>query len=254
MKSLSIGKATQDAGLFLKREGGLVVPIALLFTGIPVALLLQAIPPSLRRMVESGDAAPPVDLPPVALLLLFLCPLFVLVGTLAIYALALRPGISVGEALRHGMTRLPVALGAALLVGMALAVPLLAFGAVSPSLGSSVLLVGAFFLSARLLPLNAVIAARPVGTIAALKESWMLSRGHMARLLAFVVLISFPVMIAQVVGQTLFGLVGYAFGGKEAMQQAGDVGAALALAMGQMVMAVMTAFIYRQLSEARPGA
>ena len=61
-------------------------------------------------------------------------------------------------------------------------------------------------------------------------------------------------LLLYLVGLAAVGLVGYAFGGKEAMQQAGDVGAALALAMGQMVMAVMTAFIYRQLSEARPGA
>ena len=51
MKSLSLGKATQDATFFLKRESGLVIPIALLFIGIPVALLLQAIPPALRHIV-----------------------------------------------------------------------------------------------------------------------------------------------------------------------------------------------------------
>lgn len=251
MKSLSIGKASQDAGLFLKREAGLVVPIALLFTGIPVALLLQAIPPSLRRVGAGEAAATQAELPSIALLLLFLCPILVLGGSLATYALALRPGISVGEALRHGFRRMPVALGAALLMGLALAIPLLVFGAFSPAAASGVLLICALFLSARLLPLNAVVTDRPVGAVAALRESWMLSRGHMARLLAFVVLISIPIMIAQLVGQTLLGLVGFALGGKDMAQQAGDVGAALALSLGQMVMIVMTAFIYRQLNAAR---
>ena len=254
MKSLSIGKATQDATLFLKREGGLVVPIALLFTGIPIALLLQAIPPSLRQIVPGESVPDHPDLPVAALFLLFFCPLLVLAGTLATYALALHPGISVGEALRLGFRRMPVALGAALLMGVGVAVPLLFLGALSPQIASSALLVCALFLSARLLPLNAVVAEQPVGAIAALRESWRLSRGHMARLLAFVVLISIPVMIAQMVGQAVFGLIGFGIGGKAVMQQAGDVGAALALSIGQMVMIVMTAFIYRQLSAGQNAA
>ncbi len=254
MKSLSLGKATQDATFFLKRESGLVIPIALLFIGIPVALLLQAIPPALRHIVPGEAAAQHVDLPVSALFLLFICPLLVLTGTLTIYALALHPGISVGEALRLGLRRMPVALGATLLMGVGLLVPLMFLAAVSPQIASTVLLVGALFLSARLLPMNALIAERPVGAFQALRESWRLSGGHMARLLAFVVLISIPVMIIQIVGQSVFGLIGFAIGGKEVLQQAGDVGVALALSLGQMVMIVLTAFIYRQLSAGRGAA
>lgn len=247
MKSLSIGMASQESGRFLKREAGLLVPVALLFTGIPVALLLQAIPPSLRQMAVAGKAADPVSLPGTAMILLFFCPLLILVGTLTTYALALRPGISLGEALRLGLRRMPVALGAALLMGAALLVPMLVLGALSEAIASVALLACALLLSARLLPINAVVANGETGVIASLRESWMLSRGHLLRLLGFVVLMSIPIMVAQTVGQALFGVVGFALGGKEAAQQAGDVGAAMALSLGQMVMIVMTAFLYRQL-------
>ncbi|MGE4431701.1 MAG: hypothetical protein AB7E05_13265 [Sphingobium sp.] len=247
MKSLSIGMASQECGQFLKREAGLLVPVALLFTGIPVALLLQAIPPSLRQMAATEQAAANVTLPGSAMVLLFFCPLLVLVGTLTTYALALRPGISLGEALRLGFRRMPVALGAALLMGAALAVPMLVLGAVSEAIASGVLLVGALLLSARLLPVNAVVVNGEMGVLAALRESWTLSSGHLLRLLGFVVLMSIPIMIAQTVGQALFGVIGFALGGKEVARQAGDVGAAMALSLGQMVMIVMTAFLYRQL-------
>ncbi|OYW84142.1 MAG: hypothetical protein B7Z20_11400, partial [Sphingobium sp. 32-64-5] len=85
MKSLSIGTASQESSRFLRREAGLLVPVALLFTGIPVALLLHAIPPSLRQMTVAEKAAENVTLPGSALILLFFCPLLVLVGTLTTY-------------------------------------------------------------------------------------------------------------------------------------------------------------------------
>ncbi len=247
MKSLSIGAAWQESSLFLKREAGLLVPVALLFMGIPLAALLGSIPPELRVAAEQADIEH-VTLPTQTLLLFLLCPLVMAGGTLTTYALALRPGISLREALALGFRRMPVALGAALLAAMGVLVPVLLAKAASAPLGNIVMMVALFLLSARLLLLNAVVADRPVGAIAALRESWALSRGHLLRLLAFMMVISIPIMIAQLVGQLLFGLVGIAIGGEEGARQLGDVGGAAVLALGQMVMIVMTSRIYRQLS------
>lgn len=251
MKSLSIGAAWLESSVFLKREMGLLLPVVLLFIGVPFALLLGAIPQEFRTMAEGGAIPQNVTVPGLSLIAFLLCPLVMIGGTLATYALALQPGISLREALGLGFRRIPVALGAAVLVGLVLIVPSMAARMASPQGGSLVMMIFLFWLSARLLPLNALVVDRPVGVIAALRESWALSRGMLLRLLAFLIVISIPLMIVQTVGQIVFGLVGVAIGGQEGGRQLGDVGSALALALGQMVMIVMTANIYRQMVAGR---
>ena len=246
MKSLSIGTAWQESSMLLRREAGLIVPVVLLFIAVPLALLFGSIPPELRTAAEQADIEH-VTLPGYTLMLFLLCPLFMVEGTLATYALALKPGISLREALLLGFRRIPVALGAALLVGLAL-VPVMLLRVAIPAVGDIVIMVLLFLLSARLLPLNAVVVDRPVGVIASLRQSWVLSRGWLLKLLFFIIVISMPIMIAQLAGQLLFGLVGVAIGGQEGGRQLGDVGGAAALALGQMVVIVMTSRIYRQLS------
>lgn len=247
MKSLSIGAAWQESSLFLKRESGLLVPVALLFIGVPLALLLGSIPPELRHVPEEA-AIGPASVSPLMLILFMVCPLIMAGGTLALYALALKPGISLREALLLGFRRMPVALGAALLIGLAVLVPLVLVKAASAQIGNFITMILLLLLSARLLALNAVVIDRPVGVIAAIRDSWNLSRGWLLRLLSFIIVISIPIMLTQLVGQILFGLAGMAVGGKEGGRQLGDVGAAAALALGQMVMIVMTSRIYRQLA------
>lgn len=247
MKSLSIGTAWQESSAFLKREAGLLIPVSLLFIGVPLALLLGSIPPELRNVTDRA-ALQQITLPVWLPILFFLCPLFMVGGSLAIYALALKPGISLREALAFGFRRIPVALGAALLIAVVVFAPIILVSAASPQLGSLVMMVAVFLLSARLLPLNAVVVDRPVGVISAIRDSWALSRGWLLRLLLFIILISIPIMLAQLAGQVLFGLVGIAIGGQEGGRQLGDVGTAAAVALGQMVVIVMTSRIYRQLS------
>ncbi|MPT49306.1 MAG: hypothetical protein E2598_12965 [Sphingobium sp.] len=244
MKSLSISAAWQESSLFLRREISLLLPVALLFIGVPMAALFQAIPPSLRQ-ITPGQGVPEVDMSFAAILVLFLAPLAMIGGMLTLYALALKPGVSVQEAMRHAVRRVPVALGATLLLGAVLMAPM-AFAMAGPA-GSLVFLVAVILLSARLMALNAVVTDQPVGPIAALRESWLLARGHTLRLVAFMLLLSVPVMVAQIVAQALMGLIGFAIGGQEAAQQFGDFGTAMATAVGQLIMVVMTSRLYRQM-------
>ncbi len=245
-KPVSIGAAWTEAREFIRREAGLLFPVALLFVAIPIALIFEAIPAELRQAPMPGAARPQISGP--SLLLILASSLVMVGGTLTCYALSVRPGISLGEALAHGFRRLPVAVGAALIVGVALAVPMVVLSAVSPQLGALLMLVAAFLLSAKLLLINVVIVDQPCGPIRALRASWAMSSGILGRLLLFIIGISIPVMLAQTVAEVLLGLVGLAIGGPDAGRQMGIIGAAAALGVGQLVMIVMTSRIYRQIT------
>lgn len=244
-KAVSIGLAWAEARDFLRREAGLLFPVALLFIAIPVALIFEAIPAELRQAPVPGAARP--QIPGTSLILILISSLVMVGGTLTCYALSIKPGISLGEALAHGFRRLPVALGSALIVAFALGIPMLFLTAASPQLGTLLTLGAAFLLSAKLLLINVVIVDRPCGPIEALRVSWAMSRGIVGRLLLFVIGISIPVMLAQMVAEVLLGLAGLALGGPDVGRQMGIVGAAAALGIGQLVMIVMTSRIYRQI-------
>jgi len=245
-KAVSIGVAWAEARDFLRREAGLLFPVALLFIAIPVALIFEAIPAELRQAPVPGVARTPI--PGTSLILILVCSLIMVGGTLTCYALSVKPGISLGEALAHGFRRLPVALGSALIVAVALGVPMVFLTAASPQLGTLLTLIAAFLLSAKLLLINVVIVDQPCGPIEALRVSWAMSRGILGRLLLFVIGISIPVMLAQTVAEVLLGLGGLALGGPEVGRQMGIIGAAAALSVGQLVMIVMTSRIYRQIT------
>ena len=247
MKSVSLGTAWKEAQEFMQREAGLLIPVALLFIAIPLALMMQAIPPELRHVkVEQGAAPPQVPFYPV--FIMFGASLIILGGMLTIYALALKPGISLKEAVTLGFRRMGISLGASLIVGGAMLLPLAIAGAISPTLAATVTLLVVLAVSARMLMLNAIVIDRPVGIIQALKDSWAFSKGNVAKLLLFVIAIIIPIMLAQAVCEMGFGLAGTAIGGPDLGWRLGAVGGSIALALGQMVMAVMTARIYRQVA------
>lgn len=248
MKSLSISAAWQESSQFLRQELSLLLPVALLFIGVPMAALFLAIPPSLRQ-ITPGQGVPEVDISFAAIVVVLLAPLVMIGGMLMLYALALKPGVSVREAMQHSVRRVPVALGATLLLGLVLMVPMTL--AVAGPAGSLIFLFAVLLLSARLMALNAVVTDQPVGPIGAIKESWLLARGHTLRLVAFIVLMTFPVMVAQIVAQALFGLIGFAVDGQDGARQFGDFGAAMVTAIGQLVMVVMTSRLYRQMMTIR---
>lgn len=247
MKSVSIGAAWLEASAFVKRESALLLPVALLFLAIPLILVFQSIPPELREGAAEASRAEP-QLSGMAALLILVCSVVMIGGTLALYALSLKPGISVGEALRLALVRMPVSLGATLLMGMAIGVPAAALSTVSLPLGSLLMVAAAFFVSARLLMLNPLIVDRPVGMIAALQLGWRMTRGQVGRLLVYVIAISLPIMLTETVAQVMLGLIGYALGGAALGTAFSDVGSAVVLALGQMLMIAMTSSLYRQLA------
>lgn len=260
---LSIGKAWEETVAFVKLEGALLFPVAFLFLALPVVIFQQMIPPdmmaNLLRVEATGAKPVAPDLPPSFWIGFILVLIVSLTGALTLYALALRPGISVSEAMRLSLRRLPVLMGAGLIVGAAtmLAMILLSlivalFSFVGGTAAVTVLVTAAvvavmIFASVRLLLLNAVAIDRPVAALAAVKQSWALTRGQFWRLFAFLALFIVLSVVAQTAVQSIFGVIGGLAGGATIGVLVAGLAVAALSAVLQVYFMVMTARIYRQL-------
>lgn len=266
MKPLSIGKAWEETTAFVKREGALLFPVAFLFLALPVVIFQQLVPAEfLNDLMKAGagqSTTPAVPNIPASFWFGFALTMIVsLGGGLTLYALALRPGISVREAMELGLRRLPVLIGAGALVALgtiaALAIISLIAGVLSIAIGkaaislvSSAAVVGIIFGGVRLLLLNALAIDRTVGPVDVVRQSWALTRGQFWRLFAFVAVLIVLSIVTQTAAQSIFGVVGGLIGGAEiATLMAGLATAALS-AVIQVYFMVMSARIYRQLESA----
>lgn len=247
MKPLSLSAAWIETVAFLKREGGLLLPAALLFIAIPIALILHLIPVELRQMTP-GAPPPDISLSPVTSLLIIASCLMILGGALSCYALAMKPGISMREALVLGFRRIPYAFAATFIIWVGLGVPMVIAAMVSPALASLYMTAATLFFSVKFLFLNALIIDPMTGPIEAIKKSWILTKGNAGRILLLVIAITIPIMLTQVVSEILFGLLGFALGGADAARQTSDLAGAVVLALGQLIMIILTTRLYRQLS------
>lgn len=222
MASLSISKAWDEARAVLARDGGLIVPVALVFFALPNILFQTlAIPADFVAKAQTG-ALTRADFGawiywsiPVALLNT--------IGVLAISALALQRGLSVGEALGGGARRLPALLGAWFL---AIIVPSLVGGfaiglaaVVSP--GLAVLLNFAFVLVFIVLLVRLSLVSSPVavaergGPVALLKRSWVLTRGQFWRLLGLLLLFGILFGVISIAANAVVGIVIFLASGGE---------------------------------------
>lgn len=256
--ALSLNRAWDDANRFIRREIALLVPIALTLMVLPSAVFELVAPPR-----ATAEAAPGPWL-----LALPLFALFTLIGSLTITRLAFQDGLSVGEALRFALRRLPVAigatlllLGAAVLAMMPVAPMLSATPGAAPAVGggaalflllyAAALAAGAFFLFVRLLLVNVVIMAEAVGPVQAMKRSFALTGGHFPRLTALLLLFLAVSLVvggaASLAGGAVFvglgGLIGQAeIGGVLLALLSGAVSAAVSV-----YFVVMLTMIYRQI-------
>jgi hypothetical protein len=260
MASISIGKAWEESVAFVARESTLLLPVALLFVALPGLILQEMVPPELTQwmLTQTKTTLPPVGASFWAAL--FITVVVIWFGSLTLFALALRPGISVGEALRLSIGRLPVLLGTALLlIGLFSAVVLVGailiaiFTLVSPAVAA--LLVGLLtlalgvvliFASVRLVLLNPVVIDGTLGVRDSIRHAWALTRGHVWRLLAFLLALTIVSAIISTAAQAVIGaLVGLA-AGPDAARLAGGIAGALVSTVVQLYMLVMIARLYRQ--------
>lgn len=259
MAKLSIGKAWEETVPFVKREGHLLFPVAFALIALPIVVLMQMLPADYTGFTAGAGGAKPQPLPPMYSLGFMVVAVLSMMGALTIYALALRPGISVGEALMRAMRRTPALLGALLLVGMAVGLIMLVLvlvlgmlaAAVGPAAAAALLpiLVGGLLTlaSARFLLLNVVVAEEGLGVLASIRRGWDITRGQLWRLVVFLIIFFALLIVVQSAAQGILGVVGTLIGGPDIGRLLGGLAGAIAGGVIQVYLLVMTARIYLQL-------
>lgn len=254
MPRFSLNEASEEAARFFRREAAIILPIAFATFGIGMLLIALMTPePPANGQVEPG--AWMLALIPVGLV--------AILGQLAISALVLRPGASVGEALRAAFARMPRAL---LIVLTIIAAAMIGTVAVTLVLGVIAAATGAGALSltvlavvlivtlmiwfaARLLLVWPMMIDRDQGAVATLRAAWRLSKGSTARLLA--ALITYGLVYVVVTGAIQLGfgafflIVGKALGAEGAARFLVAVVVAVAASALQAMWAVFLTCLYR---------
>ena len=256
MAGLSISTAWDETAAFVGREGSLLFPVGFVFLALPSVIVGLLMP----EAIDSAKTYPEMmaiirPLLPQIMAAFAVATLVTLVGSLALYALCLRPGgTSVGEALRLALSRFAVALAATLLLLLAWSVlfsipfTLGAAGA-GHAMGLAFLLLIplAVFAGIRLMLLSAVIMGEAGGPLDAIRRSWALTRGHFWKLFGFVIVVAIVVVVVSIVGNMLLGFIDLALGeGRNGVVS--TIGGALLNTVINVYMLVMSARIYRQLA------
>jgi hypothetical protein len=218
--SLSISRAWDETREIFRRDGGLLVS---------VALALIVLPEVIVGIISPPQATVNADAPAGMQLLRFAVALISLIGQLALIRLALGPSTTVGAAIGHGARRFLSALGAVvlLIVGLGvLAVPLiiiltLALGVdlehlSGPPTGPVALMfviiaIAALLISVRFTLVSPVASAETIGPVNIIKRSWQLTAGHYWRLLGFIALLLVATLVLMIAAGVVGGLLARMF-------------------------------------------
>jgi hypothetical protein len=201
---ISLGAVWEETIGFVRAEASLLLPLALLGFGLPTVMMLLAVP--------MDEASVGTLKPGPWMAWLLPCGLISMLGSIAVSALALRPGVSVRESIMVAVARIPAAIGLLLLyvgVQVVLAVPLalatLIDMRVSGGAGPVAMVVNladvalVIWLFVRILPIWAVLADRPRTPWVAVRTAFRLTRGCYARLLALRIVMAIAGIFAMLV-------------------------------------------------------
>lgn len=209
MTNLSISRAWTQTSAFVAREASLLMPVAFAFVGLPSVILGQFTPPILPdQPLEPGSW------------MFAIIPMVILsiAGGLTLNNLVLRPGISVGEAIKLALPRILPLVGAALLMllaGMVASIPVLILSAVlgggNVTAGASIallLMIPLFVLAGvRLIFMNPVAAMEASGPVAIISRSWQLTRGQFFKLFSMFVAFFVLLLVASMAASAVVGIV-----------------------------------------------
>lgn len=263
MPKISLNGASEQATGFFRREAGIVLPVAFATFGLGMLLV---------TLVTPASPAPEQVEPGAWMLAVIPAALAGVIGQLAISLLVLRPGVSVGEALRGAFGRLPRALVVVLLIMVAamagMLVLSLVLGLVAYATGAStislttlaVLLVtlAMIWFAARLLLVWPMLADREQGAVPTFRAAWALSKGSSGRLVAALVLFGLVYVVVTGAVQLVFGsiflLLGRAIGADAAAAFLAAVIVALVASALQALWAVFVTFLYRGVAGSTNGS
>ena len=261
MADLSISKAWDESRSLFASDGRLFTAIAVALMGVPSMISGLIAPEGLG--VQSNQ-------PWYVDLLLFAFMLVARVGQLALVRMALKPSLTVGAAIAHGARRMPVYLGTAMIITVAIiavAVPVVVIAMLSgvtfdsaaatkmtPAMAVLVLVIVviAVLIGVRMLMGTPVAAAESAGPVEIIKRSWRLTAGVWWKLLGFLVMILIGAgVVALAISMVVGSAVTIALGPIEPMSTSALVVGlfqGLFNAAFTAVFAVMLARIYVQLS------
>jgi hypothetical protein len=259
MARLSMSDIWDETTVFLRREKSLLFPLG--FATFGIALLLIAV------------AAPPDGQPKPGLWMIWMLPGFLLVtiGYLATSAVVLLPNISVREALSVATARLPSAvLLTIMLVGgmlLLLVIATMIVGVIGSGLGWSMeraavaslvmALIPLFWVAIRLVILWPVLVDRSPGPMDSIGRSLALTAGHARRIAGMLLLAGLTYLlitgVAQLVGGSIFILIGKAIGLPELGHTLNAILVAAVGALLATIWSVFVALLYRRLSGSSNG-
>ena len=251
MTKLSISKAWDEARAILGRDGRLFVA---------VALAMIVVPGTISDLVTPAAPAGELPEPGTWMIVAAIAIVIGMIGQLAMARLAMTPGLTVGDSIRHGAARLPSYIGATLLwiapfaLAVALLVPRLAPAQPDPAvvLLFLAIAIAGLVIAVRFLLTLPVTSAEQAGPVEILRRSWALTRGRWWKLFGFLLIFLIAVLIVMVaVGSVIGTTVGLAFGEIEPL----SIGALLVAlvtkivtALVSVVFVVMLARIYAELA------
>jgi hypothetical protein len=254
MSRVSFGEVWDQTRAFAAKEFALLAPVALACFAIPL-IIWSIVEP------ETLDPAKP---PPPGPWMIWPLPLFILqlMGWLTLASLTLIPGISVREAIRQALRRLPVALGILLVllgVGILLAMAIaIVMGIVAVAgLGKEgvrpvtvLLMVGLLLVATtRLMVLWPNVAEGKDGPIQSLRRALHLTKGEFWRLFGLLLLAAVVsavlTLTADVAGGSVMLLLGRMIGNEALGRILAVALSAIVVGLWQMLTVVYVAFLYR---------
>ncbi len=257
---ISMNQVWDDTVAFIRRESALLIPLAL------ATLYVGDVLGAVARIPKQGE---PIGA--LATLVVILATVWSIIGQLAIIALVLKAGLSVGESLRLGSVRLGKVLLIALLLGVGFTIAVVPFAMILLANGLNVadpavltklppwaavvglgLLGAILWLGIRLSMLNALVVDRNPGVIQAIKVAFGLTRGIVARLaVCFLIYI----LVATILGSavrfvfgSLFALVGAAAGSTFVGTVLTALTSGIVSATLSLIATVFLATLYRRVS------
>jgi hypothetical protein len=260
MSRVSFTEVWDRARGFIAKEWSLLVPVALAWFAVPT-MLLSIIMPQPKSLGEPLPNGP---------WMLWFVPVFLLsiFGSMTLAAMTLVPAVSVGEALRRALARLPTALGALglLIVAMlflSLVLGLLASIAAAIAgwgetgalpLATMLLFAGSLVVAVRLAVLWPAVIDGEQGPFVAVRRSLTLTMGKFWRLFGLLLLAVAVTMLltlaTRLAGGSVLLILGDLVGSAALGIGLANALNAIVLSFWLMMVAVYVAFLYRALGDA----